>query len=126
MLVRLLYASRAVSAVDQEELHSILKQSKADNARNGITGALCLCTQERIFVQVLEGSRSVVNDVYRRILADTRHVDVVLLQYEEIEARRFRVFDGRITVPTARKVVIALRCWAAARFGPASRRARAA
>ena len=89
MLVRLLYASRAVSAVDQEELHSILKQSKADNARNGITGALCLCTQERIFVQVLEGSRSVVNDVYRRILADTRHVDVVLLQYEEIEARRF-------------------------------------
>jgi len=45
---------------------------------------------------------------------------------EEIEARRFRVFDGRITVPTARKVVIALRCWAAARFGPASRRARAA
>jgi phytoene synthase len=45
---------------------------------------------------------------------------------EEIEARRFRVFDGRITVPTARKVVIALRCWAAARFGPASRRARVA
>jgi len=45
---------------------------------------------------------------------------------EEIEARGFRVFDGRITVPTARKVVIALRCWAAARFGPASRRALAA
>lgn len=36
---------------------------------------------------------------------------------EEIEARRFRVFGERVTVPTGRKVAIALRCWAAARFG---------
>ena len=38
---------------------------------------------------------------------------------EEIEARRFQVFGERITVPTGRKVAIALRCWAAARFGSA-------
>jgi len=36
---------------------------------------------------------------------------------EEIEARRFQVFGERITVPTGRKVAIAFRCWAAARFG---------
>jgi 15-cis-phytoene synthase len=35
---------------------------------------------------------------------------------EEIAAQRFRVFDARITVPTRRKVAIAVRCWAAARF----------
>jgi len=35
----------------------------------------------------------------------------------EIEARRFRVFDERITVPVARKLAIALRCWIAARLG---------
>jgi 15-cis-phytoene synthase len=40
---------------------------------------------------------------------------------EEIEARRFAVFDARITVPTRRKVAIALRCWAAARL-PGRRR----
>lgn len=34
----------------------------------------------------------------------------------EIEARRFRVLDERITLPARRKVAIALRCWAAARF----------
>jgi len=34
---------------------------------------------------------------------------------QEIERRRFRVFDGRITVPARRKVAIALRTWAAAR-----------
>lgn len=33
-----------------------------------------------------------------------------------IEAARFRVFDRRIAVPTGRKVAIAVRCWARARF----------
>jgi hypothetical protein len=84
-----MYASRAVSAVDQEELLAIMKQSKANNAKNGITGALCLCTSERIFVQVLEGSRAAVNSIYQRIVGDPRHADVMLLLYDEIEARRF-------------------------------------
>ncbi len=34
---------------------------------------------------------------------------------EEIAARRFRVFDTRVTLPARRKVAIALRCWAGAR-----------
>jgi 15-cis-phytoene synthase len=34
-----------------------------------------------------------------------------------IEAGRFRVLDARVTVPAARKVGIALRCWTAARLG---------
>jgi 15-cis-phytoene synthase len=34
---------------------------------------------------------------------------------EEIEARRFRVFDDRVTLPARRKAAIALRCWAGAR-----------
>ncbi|MBI2159177.1 MAG: presqualene diphosphate synthase HpnD [Candidatus Rokubacteria bacterium] len=42
---------------------------------------------------------------------------------EEIEARRFRVFDARITVPTAKKVAIALRCWARTALRPPARRA---
>jgi phytoene synthase len=35
---------------------------------------------------------------------------------QEIEARRFRVFDGRVTLPARRKAAIALRCWAGARL----------
>ncbi|HEY7539093.1 MAG TPA: presqualene diphosphate synthase HpnD [Methylomirabilota bacterium] len=41
---------------------------------------------------------------------------IYLALLEEIEARRFQVFGERITVPTGRKVSIAFRCWAAARF----------
>ena len=44
---------------------------------------------------------------------------IYLALLDEIEARRFQVFGERITVPTGRKVGIALRCWAAARFGTA-------
>jgi hypothetical protein len=87
MLVRLLYASRAVPAVDQEELIAILKKSKANNAKIGVTGALCF--SEGVFMQVLEGGRNAVNQLYARIAADARHRDVVLLDYEEIEERRF-------------------------------------
>jgi phytoene synthase len=35
---------------------------------------------------------------------------------EEIEARRFRVLEERIALPRRRKLAIALRCWASARF----------
>ncbi len=89
MLVRLMYASRAVAAVDQEELLAILKQSKASNTKSGVTGALCLCSSERIFIQVLEGGRDAVNRLYVRIAADARHKDVMLLRYDEIAERHF-------------------------------------
>jgi hypothetical protein len=87
MLVRLMYASRALPTVDQEELQAILRQSKAGNPKHGITGVLCF--SEGIFLQVLEGGRSAVNQLYNRIAADPRHTQVELLSYEEIGERRF-------------------------------------
>ena len=87
MLVRLMYASRAVPAVDQERLLAILRKSKANNPALGITGVLCF--SEGIFLQVLEGGRSAVNRLYNRIVADGCHTDVELLGYEEIGERRF-------------------------------------
>ena len=87
MLVRLMYASRALPAVDQEELLAILRQSKSANPVAGITGVLCF--SGGIFLQVLEGGRSAVNRLYNRIAADPRHTDVELLLYQEIGERRF-------------------------------------
>jgi hypothetical protein len=89
MLVRLMYASRAVPAVDPEELVAILRKCKANNPVLGITGVLCFCSKERIFLQVLEGGRSPLNRLYNRIAADPRHSQVELLSYEEIGERRF-------------------------------------
>jgi hypothetical protein len=87
MLVRLMYVSRAVPALDQEELVAILRKSRAANPAHGITGVLCF--SEGIFLQVLEGGRGAVNRLYNKIAADARHTQVELLRYEEIGERRF-------------------------------------
>ncbi|HMO49300.1 MAG TPA: BLUF domain-containing protein [Rubrivivax sp.] len=86
-LVRLLYASRAAVPVKAEELAAILRQCRAHNPPQGITGVLC-CSDD-MFLQVLEGGRSAVNRLYARIAADARHRDVELLDYQQIGERHF-------------------------------------
>ncbi|HLL11731.1 MAG TPA: BLUF domain-containing protein [Rubrivivax sp.] len=89
MLVRLMYASRALATVNADELHTILRQSQAYNQAHGITGVLCFCLNQSIFLQVLEGGRSAVNQLYNKIVCDRRHSSVELLAYEEIGERGF-------------------------------------
>lgn len=87
MLVRLLYASRAVGTIDVATIGAILQQSRRHNPSSGITGVLC--HSERFYLQLIEGGREQVNSLYARILADARHMGVTLLHYEEIGERRY-------------------------------------
>jgi len=86
MLVRLLYASRAVDT-SLGAIESILAQSREHNPSTGITGILCY--GGGIFLQAIEGGRTQVSDLFGHIQRDARHKDVVLLQFEEILERRF-------------------------------------
>lgn len=86
MLVRLLYASRAVDP-SEAAIESILSQSRQFNPTCGITGILCY--GGGIFLQAIEGGRNAVNELYGHIVHDSRHKDVVLLHYQEITERRF-------------------------------------
>lgn len=86
MLVRLLYASRAVDT-SAGAIESILTQARQYNPTCGITGILCY--GGGIFLQAIEGGRMAINQLYGHIQRDARHRDVVLLQYEEISERRF-------------------------------------
>ena len=87
MLVRLLYASRAASALMPDTIENILAVSRKENPAKGVTGLLCYSGD--MFMQVLEGGREAVNQLYTRIAKDPRHQDVILLVYEEITERRF-------------------------------------
>jgi hypothetical protein len=87
MLVRLLYASRAAAPLTGEIVDGILKQSREHNAALGITGLLCY--SDELFMQVLEGGRDEVCELYNAIVRDTRHDHVRILSYEEICERRF-------------------------------------
>ena len=97
MLVRCVYASRAKTPVSGDLFEGILEQSRKNNATKGITGLLCFTKD--IFVQVLEGGRDEVCDLFNVIIGDERHHDVRLLVYEEIEERLFsRWTMGQVNV----------------------------
>ena len=86
MLVRLLYASRAVDNT-QPAVQAILESARRHNQDSGVTGILVY--GGGVFMQAIEGGRQAVSDLYGTISRDARHKDVVLLHYEEIAERRF-------------------------------------
>lgn len=97
MLVRLLYASRAVATTSAAELDGILEQSRKNNAAQGITGLLCVSGD--LFMQLLEGGRDEVCELYNAITRDDRHRHVRLLSYEEITERNFGAWTmGQVNI----------------------------
>lgn len=87
MLVRCLYASRPSAALTSTSFDDILAKSRKNNPSLGITGLLCV--SDDLFIQVLEGGRDDVNELYNAIVRDNRHQQVRLLAYDEISERRF-------------------------------------
>ncbi len=91
LLYRILYCSRNCLAgeVDtyQEEIEAILAKSRANNARDGVTGGLLF--SDGCFAQVLEGPLANVETAFERIQCDPRHKDVTVLQAGPIETRGF-------------------------------------
>ena len=99
MLVRLLYASRAEAPLQAQVIDVILSQSRAHNPKLGITGMLCY--SDDLFLQVLEGGRDEVCELYNTIVRDDRHTNVRLLSFEEIAERRFGSWTmGHVNVAT--------------------------
>ena len=87
MLVHCLYASHAAQPLTSSVLDSILEQSCKNNPRIGITGLLCFT--KNIFVQIIEGGRDEVNQLFLAIARDDRHREVQLLAFDEVSQRRF-------------------------------------
>jgi Sensors of blue-light using FAD len=99
MLVRCLYVSRAVQPITADMLDPILEMARARNPKHGVTGMLCY--RDDIFVQVLEGGRDQVCELYNAIVRDKRHREIRLLSYEEIGERRFANWTmGKVNIET--------------------------
>ena len=88
-LYRVTYCSRNVlaSSTAREEIESILAKSRANNARDGVTGGLLFT--EGCFAQVLEGPMDAVERAFERIQCDDRHADVTVLESGHVGARDF-------------------------------------
>jgi hypothetical protein len=87
MIVRCVYASRAASSLTTAMVEDILDKSRSHNPASGITGILCYSGD--VFIQVLEGGRDEVCELYNAIVRDGRHTNVRLLVFEEIRERKF-------------------------------------
>ena len=87
MIVRCVYASRAASALTASMIEDILEKSRVNNPAHGITGILCYSGD--VFIQVLEGARDEVCELYNAIVRDQRHAHVRILAFEEIRERKF-------------------------------------
>lgn len=66
---------------------TILESARVHNRVAGITGLLC--QGQDLFIQILEGERSVVNRLYNTLIKDKRHKDVEIVSLEEIQVRKF-------------------------------------
>ncbi len=86
-LVRLVYASSISPHFTPKDIPQILESARSHNQSNNVTGLLCF--NQEIFLQCLEGSRTMVNNTYHRILNDPRHKKIIMLDYKEIVEREF-------------------------------------
>ncbi|MCB1748270.1 MAG: BLUF domain-containing protein [Gammaproteobacteria bacterium] len=87
MPVRLIYCSRALREMSLQDIQNILRTARANNERLGICGMLSY--QSSWFLQVLEGPRSEVNELFLDIADDPRHDAVTIIAYEYVDEALF-------------------------------------
>lgn len=101
-LIFLAYVSRMLCK--QEDVEDILRVSRANNGRDGLTGFLL--HDQRQFFQIIEGDPARVGAALLRIADDPRHRDVRLLAARKVDFRLFSNWslksatfsDGRATL----------------------------
>ena len=83
----LIYNSYAVGHIEEKDLDKILNQSRVNNLKLGITGLLLFV--EGKFIQILEGEKHDVENLYKIIQNDKRHQKVNTLIKGNIEKRNY-------------------------------------
>jgi hypothetical protein len=86
-LLGLCYASRASRRLDGADLLPLVRDARAYNVAHEITG--CLLYGAGYVIQVLEGPPRHVLELFRRIRADRRHVDVHTVCAGPVHGRAF-------------------------------------
>jgi len=83
----MLYISTAVKPMNYDDFSALLQQCRDSNHKRGITGMLLY--QNGTFMQMIEGEKQVVLDLFDEILKDDRHTGVHTVLTGDIEKRNF-------------------------------------
>jgi len=84
-LYGLVYRSHQAQILSEPELIQLIESARARNRELAITGLLLQC--EGQFLQLLEGEKDDVIDLYQAIARDTRHQTVTLLAQGPLKSR---------------------------------------
>ena len=82
MLNRLVYFSERKCS--ERSIETIMAKAAARNKVRGVTGLLM--ADEASFIQILEGPRGAVSQLFQQISRDRRHKGVILVEMTEIAA----------------------------------------
>lgn len=85
MLYRIVYLSRASTVLDTAAIDALLADARRCNASMGITAALLYA--DDLLLQMIEGPKRAVLDLYERIARDTRHYHLRVVHQGPDEAR---------------------------------------
>lgn len=92
-MYHLIYVSQAAQPMREDELADILAHSRNYNSANDVTGLLIYRfapdSGRGNFMQLLEGEREEVRNLFERICADPRHHTKILLEEGESGGRHF-------------------------------------
>jgi len=86
-LIQLVYVSRAKQKFTASDVTDLLSKARSSNKQGSITGMLLYDGQS--FMQVIEGERQEVLDLYARIKRDPRHDSLVHVFDKSIPKRQF-------------------------------------
>lgn len=86
-MYQLNYHSQSISGLSTIDLENILEEATTTNGERNITG--CLIYHNDSFVQILEGEKKDVLEVYKKIKGDKRHHNIMLLYQNSIDTRSF-------------------------------------
>ncbi len=87
MSFSLVYVSSASTLFTRADLEDLLRATRANNERLGVSGALLY--RDGSLMQVLEGEETTVRRLYARIEQDRRHRGLIVLLEEEQDERQF-------------------------------------
>ncbi|MEQ8909515.1 MAG: BLUF domain-containing protein [Vicingaceae bacterium] len=87
MVHQLIYLSKTKEPLRSNDVKEINNISERENKKIDVTG--CLIYYQKRFLQILEGEKTNVESLYRKIKADERHSEVTTLGRFETDSRIF-------------------------------------
>lgn len=90
-MYQLNYRSTSKNDLKPQDLENILERANTVNTSRNISG--CLIYYNNSFVQILEGDKKDVLDIYHKIKMDKRHDEVTLLWENQVENRFFEEWN---------------------------------